>query len=290
MSTISISLNRLLDSDGSLMASAFTPKQRVELEHFARNTRLITICKQGRSVIFQISNRDRVVDFLRAQKPLHDEQLDPSLPARSRNIGKERDSKKGQTSHESYYLLMKAWDDSVVWQDENHVMNPAEQTERFGVTALKIASGDRWQTNGPLWLVENQALFDRWDWLPHDFYGCVAYYAGQLPKVFIQWLAEQKRSPEIILFPDYDGIGLANYVRLLKSRHPESSLQFYWMPDWENKLQKFGNAAVWQKTRSQFEKAIEQLQARKGLNDDFVKLAHLSQFYGKALEQEAIWL
>jgi hypothetical protein len=62
------------------------------------------------------------------------------------------------------------------------------------------------------------------------------------------------------------------------------------LPDWEAKLAKFGNTECWLKTRVQFENAIQKLHARNALNDDFIKLGHLSQHYGKTLEQEAIWL
>ncbi len=94
----------------------------------------------------------------------------------------------------------------------------------------------------------------------------------------------------MILFPDYDGIGLTNYARLANSLHADSILQFYWLPDWENKLVKFGNPEIWLKTRIQFENAIEKLSAMKALDDELFKLGHLSQLHGKALEQESIWL
>ena len=63
------------------------------------------------------------------------------LPKRSRNIGMDRNSKTGQTGHDCCYLLMKAWDSDVVWQNENNAMNPSELTERFGVAALQIIAG-----------------------------------------------------------------------------------------------------------------------------------------------------
>ena len=60
-------------------------------------------------------------------------------------------------------------------------------------------------------------------------------------------LSPQKRTGKVILFPDYDGIGLANYARLFEKLHVVSTVQFYWLPDWENKLIKFGNADLWRK-------------------------------------------
>lgn len=291
MSTLIASLNRLLDSEkGCLNASVFTKKQKQALEDFSRTTRLIIIGKKGRSLQYQILNRESVVKYINVRQPFLETQLDIAIPARSKNIALDSDSKKGPCTHDSCYLLMKAWDDLVVWQDRTNTMHPAKQTEYFGLAALEITSGQSWQTNAPIWLVENQALFDRNDWLPDEFKGSLIYYSGQLPKILLKWLAEKKRSPEIVLFPDYDGVGLSNYVRLLNSLHTESILRFYWMPDWEYKLEKFGNAEVWQKTRIQFENVINELKVLKAIDYEFGKLAELSQFYGKALEQEAVWL
>jgi hypothetical protein len=298
MTILTDALKRLLASDQRLTASAFTYRQRTYLEQFARETRLIELNKQGRSTVYWVLNRQSVINYLRQHHPVDEDSLPANLPTRSRNIGTDRNSKTGQTGHNYWYLLMKAWDSEVVWQNNNIAMYPAELTSRFGVAALQISAGDSlrlrlcqsWQCNSPLLLVENQALFDQCDWLPQDFKGCLAYYAGQLSDVLLQWLSEQKRTDEVILFPDYDGIGLTNYARLVYSLHPNSTLHFYWLPDWENKLAKFGNAEIWLKTRIQFENAFEKLNAKNALNDDLIKLGHLSQRHGKVLEQESIWL
>ena len=235
-------------------------------------------------------DRQSIINYVRQLHPLDDELLLSLLPKRSRNIGTDRSSKKGQTSHACSYLLMKAWNPDVVWHGENTVMYPSEFTERLGVAALQISANNGWHCNRPLLLVENQALFDRCDWLPDGFNGCLVYYAGQLSDVLLKWFSEQKRADDVILFPDYDGIGLTNYARLADALHPDSALHFYWLPDWENKLAKFGNAEVWLKTRVQFENAFAKLTALNALNDNLIRLGSLSQRYGKALEQEVIWL
>jgi hypothetical protein len=298
MTILTEALKRLVVCDQPLNSSAFTPSQRTHLEQFARATRQIEICKQGRSTQYRVVNRQSVINYLLQLHPLDEASLPADLPARSRNIGTDRNSKTGHTGHDCCYLLMKAWDSEVVWQNENNAMYPSELTEHFGVAALQIraghsfrlCSGQAWQCNRPLLLVENQALFNQCDWLPQDFNGCLAYYAGQLSDVLLKWLSEQKRTDEVILFPDYDGIGLTNYVRLANSLHPDSKLHFYWLPDWENKLAKFGNTEIWLKTRVQFENAFEKLSAINAMNDGLIKLGHLSQYHGKALEQESIWL
>ena len=290
MSSVINSLNRLLVDGVELTASAFTAKQRTELEQFARDTRLITIIKKGRSVKYQINNKEGIINFIKARQPLTDQQLDSSLPARSKNIGKERDSKKGMTAHKSCYLLMKSWNHNLRWQNESSEMIPAALTDKFGVAAVEISKNDQWRMNGPIWFVENQTLFDQSDWLPNDFNGCLVYYAGQLPNVLMTWLSEAKRCPKIVLFPDYDGIGLSNFARLAESLNVNTLLSFYWMPDWEYKLETFGNREIWLKTRVMFENAYKKLESMGRLDSDLINLAKLSQRYGKALEQESIWL
>lgn len=290
MVILSAALKRLISTESPLNASDFTTSQRRALEQFARETRLIEISRQGRGTVYRVLNRQSLISYLRVQHPLDENSLSTELPQRSRNIGTDRNSKKGQAGHNCCYLLMKAWNSEVVWRNQNDVMHPSEQTTRFGLAALKISVGHTWHSNRPLLLVENQALFDRCDWVPEDFNGSLVYYAGQLSDVLLRWFSEKKRTDEVILFPDYDGIGLSNYVRLADAVHADTSLKFYWLPNWENKLAMFGNAVVWSNTRIQFEKSLEKLKAMNALDANFLKLGNLSQRHGKALEQEAIWL
>jgi hypothetical protein len=306
MSILTEALKRLLTGDEpTLTASAFTTKQRQALEQFARDTRLLELVKQGRSTLYKVLNRQSILNYLRQQHPIDVNDLPADIPERSRNIGLDRNSKTGKTRHACYYLLMKAWDASVIWQDNTHCLPVAELTERFGVASLQIKADIpqidisvdivnnlnlRWQCTGPLLLVENQALFDQCDWLPADFSGCLIYYGGQLSDLLLHWFSSDKRADTIILFPDYDGVGLSNYVRLKQALPPETNLQFYWLPDWEDKLPRYGNAEVWLNTRQVFENAFQKLTTLDLLTDDFIKLGQLSQHYGKVLEQEAIWL
>jgi hypothetical protein len=289
MAVLSEALRRLLASEQALNASDFTQGQRKQLEQFARDTRFLEIRKLGAATVFRLVDRQSIRNYLLKLHPLESEAL-TLLPSRSQNIGINRDSKKGQSGHACCYLLMKAWDAGVVWQDGQTVMQPSELTGHLGVAALQVLSGQSWQCNRPLLLVENQALFDRCDWLPENFNGCLAYYGGQLSEVLLNWFSEKKRTASLTLFPDYDGIGLTNYARLVESLHSGTVLQFYWMADWQIKLETYGSRLVWLKTRVQFASAMQKLDALNRLDDNFMQLGNLSQHYGKVLEQEAIWL
>ncbi|MEC4747298.1 hypothetical protein [Methylomicrobium sp. Wu6] len=126
MNALAEVLQRLLDSREALTASAFTPSQRKLLEQFALSTRQIDIGKQGRSTLYRIVNRTSLVAYLQQQQPLAEDELPSEIPARSKNIGRHRDSKKGKSEHESSYLLLKAWDEQVVWRQADKTLNLAE--------------------------------------------------------------------------------------------------------------------------------------------------------------------
>ncbi|WP_214657289.1 DUF7281 domain-containing protein [methane-oxidizing endosymbiont of Gigantopelta aegis] len=283
-------IQRLLNNSGVLMKSELTARQRKALEQFAQQTRLIEISKQGRSTLYRASNVTALADYLARHQPLTEAELPVDIPNRSRNVGLHADSKKGKSTHDAYYLLMKAWDDGVIWSNGKDQLNVATMTRQFGLAALQVSTKQAWQCKKPLLLIENQALFDRCDWLENSFEGCLIYYAGQLPDILLQWLAERPRSSQLVLFPDYDGVGLSNYVRLLESIHPETKADFYWMANWQEKLQTFGDSAVWAKTHILFENACHKLQAIGAMDEKFQQLASLSQRLGKSLEQEAVWL
>ena len=290
MSTLDNAIQRLLNNAGVLKKSELTARQRQALEQFAQQTRLIEIIKQGRSTRYQVRHETALADYLARQQPLTEAELPADIPNRSRNVGLHAGSKQGKSTHDAYYLLMKAWADGVIWSNGKDQLDVAAMTQQFGLAALQVGANQAWQCMRPLLLIENQALFDRCDWLENSFDGCLIYYAGQLPENLLQWLAERPRSPQLVLFPDYDGVGLSNYVRVLESIHPETRADFYWMPDWQEKLQKFGDTTVWAKTHTQFENACHKLQAIGAMDENFQQLARLSQHTGKALEQEAVWL
>ncbi|MFM8341894.1 MAG: hypothetical protein ACKN9F_06705 [Methylomonas sp.] len=290
MSSLSLAIKRLLDSEQPLKQSEFSIPVRKQLDEFALRTRQIEVMREGRSTVYRILNRAALQNYYQQLHPIDPSDLFEDLPNRSRNIGVNRNSKKGRSGHETYYLLMKAWDEDVVWQNGQHTLPVATLTHQFGAAVLQINTDQAWLCNRPLLLVENQALFDRPDWLEFDFDGCLIYYAGQISDWVLKWFAILPRSQQLVLFPDYDGIGLSNYLRLAETLPKSTALKFFWRSDWQRKLVEFGDAEIWANTRTQFENAFTKLD-NLGLADEcFRELAFLAQRHGKSLEQESIWL
>lgn len=281
-----VALEKLLASETTSAGSALTPAQREALDRFARQTGAVRIQPAGRGVVYQIVHRTVLEEHLQSLRPHAAEALSKKLPERARNIASLRSSKTGSDTHATHYLLLKAISPGVRWtQGEGRVLDLSSQTEVAGVAALAIQANDTWHSDHPLWLVENQALFDRLDWLPPDATGSIAYYAGQLPGWLLAWLAT-RRSQKIILFPDYDGIGLANYARLLEAT--QMPCEFWLMPGWQRKLPQYGNREIWRDNRAQFEAALQRLPL-DALAPELAALCQALRAQGLALEQEAVW-
>ena len=280
-------LGKLRKSHGGSMAgSALTASQRQALDTFARRTRCVSCQPRGRGVVYSVSNPDLLLQHWHRLCPTAEADISQDMPTRAANIARRRNSKSARHQHSCYYLLLKAIDDRASWKNEQGgSLAVADSTARHGVAALAIASHDSWQSQAPLWLVENQALFDRLDWLPTGSSGSIAYYGGQLNNLLLNWLAARPRASQIILFPDYDSVGLMNYARLRE----RVACHFWLMPHWQERLQRFGNADLWQATRKDFRAAAERI-LHLTPPAPLRELLNVMQTAGLALEQEAVWL
>lgn len=284
--TMAAALAKLLDSDTGVPASTFTPAQRRVLDDLARKSHALCLRTEGRGSLYEVVQREWLTVHLQNLRPL--EQADANLPKRAANIGKTRNSKGASHGHAVHYLLVKAIGEGVVWQTGREACFDLSQATRVaGAGVLALEKEDDWSSELPLWLLENQALFDRLDWLPTSATGTIAYYAGQIPQALLNWLSAQRRVPSVVFFPDYDGVGLMNYARLRK--HCACPCSFWLMPDWQRLLQRYGNRDVWLNTLPDFQSAMAELEAM-GADDELAELCNALSRRAMALEQEAVWL
>lgn len=239
-------------------------------------------------MVYQVINTQLIQEHLKTLRPHSADDLLDSLPKRAANIAQTRNSKGKEHGHDHYYLLIKPIGPNVIWRHEDgRTLDLSVVSSISGAGVLAIQTDDSWHTEQPLWLVENQALLDRLDWLPHDANGTITYYGGQLYGQLLNWLAARRRAPQIIFFPDYDGVGLLNYAKLLETSCCPCS--FWLMPEWKTLLQKYGSNSVWQNTIGDFQAALPRLNAAK-MPDEVRELCVSLSASGLALEHEAIWL
>lgn len=287
-SALADALDKLLRHGDDAPASLFTPSQRAALDALARTSGFIIARPRGRGVAYHIAQRAGLEAHWRTLRPDSLAALAPDLPPRAAHIATHRDSKAGHASHAVHYLLVKAVGSGVSWaHGDARTLDLSAATQSAGAGVLPIQSGDDWQSDCPLWLVENQALFDDTRWLPPHTRASIGYYAGQLPGRLVTWLAQRPRVPEVILFADYDGVGLLNFVRL--KEHLTTPCSFWLMPDWPELLRKYGSNSIWLNTHQAFITATTRL-ATLQAPPELVSLCAAMRQQGLALEHEAVWL
>ncbi|WP_052772043.1 DUF7281 domain-containing protein [Vibrio mexicanus] len=282
-------LTRLIEVyPDSIAGSTLTPSQKKQLDEFSRKTQSIQVTPKGRGVVYRILDIDVVKVTLQQLAPNQNVSL--SAPERAVNIASTRSSKQGRVGHDVTYVLAKVvanplWEVSGV-QTEH--LNAA--TEEFGVFSLEVG-GERnrdLNTHHSIWLVENQALFDRLDWLPNNEPTTVIWYRGQLHNKLIDWLTVPERATMVYFFADYDGVGLNNYRRL--KERLENRTEFWMMPNWKELLNRYGQNQLWNDTAREFESFVRNSQKLLDKSPFLGELVREMKKRGLALEQEAVWL
>lgn len=283
-------LQKLLNAEGDqLSASNLTSAQQRALDDLRQRTQALMQKRSGRGRVYQILNRGVLEQHLTELAPTGHTDLADTLPQRATNIGRARSSKIGRQKHDRHYLLLRAQGKPGWQNDRGQSLDLAHQTEAQGAAtiALGSAADPLWRTDSPIWLVENQALFDRLDWLPDSGNISIGWYSGQLRHQLIHWLSQLADTP-VTLFPDYDGVGLHNYLRL--KQHLGSRARLWLMPHWQEKLHQYGNNRLWQDTYKDFRVAAAGLADLFDEEPELKQLIERLQSTGLALEQEAVWL
>jgi len=273
-----------LQGKSTLPTSQFTAAQRMALDQFARRTGAVNCLRQGRGDVYSVCDQAVFDTHVSQLSPRLEPSIAEQLPLRAQHVAHARDSKARRHQHGSYYPLLKAVGDAVSWHEAEGGSELAlsAATRDFGAASLCIQSDDAWHSEQALWLVENQALFDRTDWLPEGTQASLLYYGGQLDGRLLSWLGHRPRASQVILFADYDGVGLSNFARLREALG--DACDFWLMPRWEAKLARYGSVQLWRDTLRHFTKAVAQLPA------PVRELTEQMQHLGMALEQEAVWL
>lgn len=273
-----------LQGKSPLPASQFTTAQRSALDCFARQTGAVTCQRQGRGDVYNVCDQVVFATHITELSPQVEPSIADQIPRRAQHVAHARNSKARHHQHDSYYPLLKAVGGAVSWHeaDRDAELALSAATCDFGAASLRIQPDDAWHTEQALWLVENQALFDRTDWLPEGTQATLLYYGGQLDGRLLSWLGHRPRASRVILFADYDGVGLSNFARLREALG--DACDFWLMPQWESKLARYGSIQLWRGTLRHFTTAVAQLPA------SVRELTEQMQHLGMALEQEAVWL
>jgi hypothetical protein len=280
-------LVKLEDSNAQCLGSRFTPTQKRVLDDFILRTACITKMRQGNGTLYRVINSTVFMQHLRELRP-EIESGSQNLPVRAKNLAFTRSTKGRKNTHQASYRLLKATTPGVTWSCDGESLDLWQLTSIAGALAINISQvGSSLASDSPLWLVENQALFDDTSWVPEDLQGSVLFYQGQVSDRLVVWLLAKKRSRRILFFPDYDGVGLENYARLRQAIG--ESVELWLMPDWKRKLERYGDSEIWRNNLKYVAGAEERLDPDQEPGE-VIALLEALKLSGKALEQEAVFL
>lgn len=169
---------------------------------------------------------------------------------------------------------------TVLWYNHGRAVDLSKIIDECGMASIVVRPKDKWTTPHPIALVENLDLIVYADtYFKHiPFKGNILYYAGWVSRKALEWLKQQEYPPKII-FPDYDTVGLNNYLKL-KNIFPDIKL---YIPDHlEELIKRFGNAG---RLKEQVEKGYR---VNPGTDKDAGRVLDLIEKYGQCLDQESI--
>jgi hypothetical protein len=218
------------------------------------------------------------------QKQYPDAALPEDAGARVAAVAAFRDSK-AFASDTADIVIMRGWADTVLWLDGLPV--PVTQATRdHGVFAFRLQPENGYQLRGGCALVENPAVLLAFERLNlQRTTPLVCYGGGRVSGRVLDWFARQTAAEfRLVHLPDYDPVGLNEFVRLRTALGECASLHL--PDDLAARFARFGNAELLRRPASQA--LLPKLRSAKLLEVSAV--IELIDRYNAGLEQEALFL
>lgn len=233
--------------------------------------------KSGGGARYHLGNAQAVNELLEASGYLEDHQ---GLTPKAIAVARHGDAHRGR---DDAMLLMLSTAGQPRWHNQDVILDVRNQVNQFGIASLVVRPGDNWVTDEPVALVENLdlAIYGKQYFERIGFHGSILYYSGWISKALLDWLSESNRSPGYTIFPDYDLVGIKNYLVAKQRLGPMLNIH---IPDnLPELLNKFGNS---EKLQSQTDRAL--IEKSKDKDALYVYRALLES--GKGIDQEILML
>ncbi|MCF7855244.1 MAG: hypothetical protein K9N51_10645 [Candidatus Pacebacteria bacterium] len=269
-------LKRLLDA-GAVPLSAVKKRSGNDIASLLHSGAVVEERAGGGGRLVMI-HREAVEGMLRAARP--DWESTGEVPPRAEAVRRFRNAKKA-TPDSPNFVLLRSCRDSCVWRNGHAEVDVTELTRRTGVAGIAVSPDDDWCTDAPLGMIENKEVFWHCDKLYRNSEcGCFMYYAGNVMERVIAWFAKRPRAPRVLFFPDYDPVGLGNYLALKQACSGQVELVV--PPDFEQLLKTWGKQDLLGKNTHRLTKILEHG------DNEVRRLVELMQEYGCGLEQEIL--
>ena len=269
-------LNRLLEA-GALPVSSVPKAAKGEIANI-HNVGFILWGKSGAGAKYTVKDELAIRNLL--QSTGFNGELDLLTP-KAKAVALHGDAHKGRDS--SLLLMLSAAAPSVTWSDGENTLHGLLLGLYAPPRRFLPRQGDTWKTDKPLGLVENLDLvvYGREYFRRIGFEGSVLYYSGWLSNALLDWLTETDRAPEYTIFPDYDLVGLKNYIRA--KERLGGCLDIHIPTDLKGLLKKYGNT---EKLKKDVDRGVIEKSTDPKVNTIYTAMIEL----GAGLDQESLLL
>ena len=200
------------------------------------------------------------------------------IPPKGKAVAECRDSKKAIGKRPTI-VLTRGFNGCGFYKNEKQ-LSVAEWTENAGVASLSLDSIEGWECLGTVGLVENLEIFWHIERIA-PFVDLAVYTEGRIGADILQWLGSSGMADsKIIHFPDYDPVGMDEYLRITKACPERSS--FFCPNDLETLFARFG------KKQLIHDSSTILARLRKSTNKEVLYIVGLMDRFGVGLEQEVL--
>jgi hypothetical protein len=232
----------------------------------------------GRRLV--VRDRSALAQFVRTEFP--DVETSPGTSTRLVGVARFRDSK-ALPNDGPEIVNVRAWQESALRREEQPV-EAARMTAAHGVFSFLLENPSPYQLSGRCALVENPAVFAHLErvGLPVDL---AIHGNGRVSQRIVEWLGGQMSSTFTLFhLPDYDPVGLSDFVRLRDRLGPRVAL--YLPPDLHLRFAWFANRGLLDNPTSRTLLA----RLREKESPEIQQVLALIQKHNAGLEQEALLL
>lgn len=274
-----------LIQDGRVPFSSLSARARRDLEPLFAGGALVED-SSGRGGVVVVRRPDVLLEWARRQYPmLGGDWSNVGQSGRANAVLMRRDSKAGGAGAGASVLHMRAC--GSVRAAVDGVEFPVEQlTAHHGLAACLIRESTRLELEGQAVLVENLDCFLAVEAIVPSTH-IALNSAGRISELLVQCLARSTYDRTLLHFPDYDPVGLADYLRLRSALGPLVSL--FVPTDIEARFAAFGNRALIRK-RPRNRALLESLSNTDWPCSESAKVFGLIRECGTGLEQECLLL
>jgi hypothetical protein len=260
-----------------LPASSMSQKNRLRIQSLF-DAGIIEEVRSGAGRCLTVTNQAALQTYIHSLYPSGLAGFSGDLPAKSKAVAERRDSKKA-VGKRTTILQIRGFNDFAFYKDDS-VLPVAEWSKSAGVAAICLDWMKGWKCRGPVGLVENLETFWHLEKIA-PLVDLAIYAEGRIGANILDWLnSPEMVAVEVVHFPDYDPVGMDEYLRIKRSCPGRANL--FLPAELEKLFSRYGKAQLLH------DSSVILARLRKNSDSEVLFVVELMDRFGVGLEQEGL--